>query len=219
MSVGKKLFALAAPLALLALSACTTGLPTQVQRFQAMPAPQGQAFVIVPANEANRGGLEFSQYAALVRGRLIAQGYVEAPKPEDATLIVTLDYGIDDGRERIVSYPDPFYGGWGGWGHGRWGRGWGGGFGGYRGWSGWGGWGGWGGYDTYSYTVFTSYLDLDIRRAADGQSLFEGLAQAHSRSNQLPELVPDLVEAMFTGFPGNSGETVRITVAPERERR
>ena len=72
------------------------------------------------------------------------------------------------------------------------------------------------GYDTHSYTVFTSFLDLDIRRTADGQALFEGLAQARSRSNALPELVPNLVEAMFTGFPGNSGETVRITVAPER---
>jgi hypothetical protein len=27
--------------------------------------------------------------------------------------------------------------------------------------------------------------------------------------------VPNLAEAMFTGFPGNSGETVRISVAPE----
>jgi len=30
--------------------------------------------------------------------------------------------------------------------------------------------------------------------------------------------VPNLVEAMFTGFPGNSGETVRISVAPEKKR-
>ena len=32
--------------------------------------------------------------------------------------------------------------------------------------------------------------------------------------NNLQALVPNLVEAMFTGFPGNSGERVRITVAP-----
>ena len=127
MSIAKKLFALAAPVALLALSACTTGLPTQVQRFQAMPAPQGQAFVIVPTNEANRGGLEFSQYADLVRRHLVAQGFAEAPTPEQATLIVSLDYGIDSGRERIVSYPDPFpYYGYGGFGrYGGYGRGWG----------------------------------------------------------------------------------------------
>jgi len=124
--------------------------------------------------------------------------------------------GKSGGRERIVSYPDPFGYGFG-YGHGYWpGRYgyWGRGY--YMGWHDPWLWGG-GGYDTHSYTVYTSYLDLDIRRSADGQSLFEGLAQAHSRNNELPLLVPNLVEAMFTGFPGNSGETVRITVDPERQ--
>jgi len=39
---------------------------------------------------------------------------------------------------------------------------------------------------------------------------------AVSTSNKLQYLVPNLVEAMFTGFPGNSGETVRISIAPEK---
>ena len=51
----------------------------------------------------------------------------------------------------------------------------------------------------------------------DGVRLFEGKAEAVSTSNRLQYLVPNLVEAMFTGFPGNSGETVRISVAPERQ--
>jgi hypothetical protein len=29
--------------------------------------------------------------------------------------------------------------------------------------------------------------------------------------------VPNLVEAMFTDFPGNSGDTVRISIAPEKQ--
>ncbi|MEY4671942.1 MAG: hypothetical protein RLZZ415_1821, partial [Pseudomonadota bacterium] len=53
----------------------------------------------------------------------------------------------------------------------------------------------------------------------DGQRLFEGKAEAASVSNRLQYLVPNLVEAMFTDFPGNSGETVRISVAPEKNRR
>ena len=223
MSLKKKMLALAAPAALLALSACATGFPAQVQRFQAMPAPQGQSFVIQSVNSNMNGGLEFSQYADLVRQHLIALGYSEASKPEDASMIVTLDYGVDDGRERIVAYSDPFWPSYG-YGYPFYGRY---GFYGRHGSPYYWGWndpfffgGGYGGYDIHSYTVFTSFLDMDIRRAADGQSLFEGLAQARSRSNELPALVPNLVEAMFTGFPGNSGETVRITVAPEeRERR
>jgi hypothetical protein len=48
--------------------------------------------------------------------------------------------------------------------------------------------------------------------------VFEGTARARSRTDELSVLVPNLIEAMFTGFPGNSGETVKITVAPERRR-
>ena len=231
MSFKKKMLALAAPAALLALSACATGFPAEVQRFQAMPAPQGQSFVIQSADSGRNGSLEFSQYADLVRRHLIGLGYSEAPSAREATMVVSLDYGVDDGEQRVVARPDPF--GRYGYGYGAYGFG-------YRpyysrfGYFGrrrspfyWGfhdpflygpfGYGG-GGYDIDSYTVYTSFLDMDIRRTADGQSLFEGLAQARSRSDDLPELVPNLVEAMFTGFPGNSGETVRITVAPERDR-
>ena len=70
-----------------------------------------------------------------------------------------------------------------------------------------------------AYTVYKSYLDLDIRRQADNASLFEGHAKARSQTDNLGVLVPNLVEAMFTGFPGRSGETVKITVPPATARR
>jgi hypothetical protein len=221
MSLRKLIISIAAPAALLGLSACTMGLPTQVSRFQAMPAPSGQTFVIRAEDRDKNGGLEFSQYAGLVRENLTALGYREASSERDASFVVTLDYGVDQGRERVVATPDPFGDPWGYRGFGyrpyysRFGYG---GFGRYRSPFFWG-WHDpfWGGYDVSSYTLYTSFLDMDIRRTGDGQSLFEGHAQARSRSNELPRLVPNLVEAMFTGFPGNSGETVRITVMPERE--
>ncbi len=227
MLFSKKLLTLAAPAALLALSACATGLPTQVSRFQAMPAPQGQSFVVQAADPENRGGLEFSRYADLVRRHLIAQGYNEASSPATASFVVNLDYGVDNGQTKIVTYPSSGFG-YGGWGYG--------GFGyrpyfsrfGYFGrghspfYYGWHDpfWGSPFGHDEIdSYTVYTSYLDMDIKRTADGQSLFEGTAKARSRTDDLQVLVPNLVEAMFTGFPGNSGETVKITVPPAQRRR
>ena len=204
----KKILALAAPLALLTLSACATGFPAEVSRFQAMPAPQGQSFYVQAADEEKRGSLEFAQYAGLVRQHMIGLGYAEASSPESATLLVSLDYGVDDGRERIESVPTA-----GGWGwrpyYSRFGY-----FGRrspfYWGWHDpfWDDFG----YDVRSYTVYTSFLDMDIKRTADGQSLFEGTAKARSRTDELQVLVPNLVEAMFTNFPGRSGETVRITV-------
>jgi hypothetical protein len=68
-----------------------------------------------------------------------------------------------------------------------------------------------------SYTVYTSAIDVKIDRAADGQRLFEGKAEAVSRSNRLPALVPNLVDAIFTDFPGSSGETVRITIREDEK--
>ncbi|MCG6120647.1 MAG: DUF4136 domain-containing protein, partial [Blastomonas sp.] len=69
--------------------------------------------------------------------------------------------------------------------------------------------------DVRSYTVYTSALDLKIDRAVDNTRLFEGKAEAQSRSKNLQYLVPNLVEAIFTDFPGRSGETVQISIAPE----
>lgn len=211
----------------LALAGCATPFRADVARFQAqLPAPQGQSFVVEAGNPALVGGIEFGQYAGLVAGELTRYGYRPAGPGEKADMIVHMNYGIDKGRERVVSSPgfgDPWYGGY----YGR-------GF--YRpvivagpsgrryiyGWRDpfmWGGFGpGWGGYDDVtSYTVYTSDLALQIDRAADGHRLFEGRAQAQSRDNDLTQIVPNLVEAMFTGFPGNSGEKVRITVAPPQK--
>lgn len=214
MPIAKKLLTLAAPVALLALGACATGFPAQVSRFQAMPAPQGQSFVIQPADPHDQGSLEFAQYANLVRQNLVARGYSEAASPQQASLLVTLDYGVDRGRTKVVSTPDPFP-------YDRWGFGYSPfyprfGFGPafYYGWNDPFWYSPFGYNDVHSYTVYTSFLDMDIKRTADGQSLFEGTAKARSRTDALPELVPNLIEAMFTNFPGRSGETVKITVPP-----
>ena len=215
MSIGKNFVRVLAPVALLALGGCATGFPAQVSRFQAMPAPEGQTFFIEAANPANRGGLEFAQDASVVRQRLLAEGYREADSPRGASLIVSLDYGVDNGHDRVEAYSSPFRGsfGFGRPFYSRFGY-----FGRRRSPFFWG----WYdpffddfGTDVRSYTVYRSFVDLDIRRASDGQSVFEGKAQAQSATNQLQVLVPNLVEALFTGFPGNSGETVRITVPTE----
>ncbi|PNU03226.1 DUF4136 domain-containing protein [Novosphingobium guangzhouense] len=213
----------AAAVLLMALAACATPFKADVSRFATqLPAPQGQSFAIVADDPKLSGGLEFSQYASLVGERMAKLGYTPVEDPAKATLIVRFNYGVDNGRERVRSTGMGMggYGPWGAWGP------YGGGFYG-RGFYGRGfGWGGpwrYGWYDPFfdnsiqSYTIYTSGIDLKIDRAVDGQRLFEGKAEAVSTSNRLQYVVPNLVEAMFTNFPGNSGETVRITVAPEKK--
>jgi hypothetical protein len=210
----KSLARLGLPLALLAgLSACATPFKADVSRFAVpLPAPQGQTFAVVPEDPKLAGGLEFATYASVVASEMQQLGYVRAGTPESADLLVRFDYRVDNGRERVrtdFNGGGAFGPGWGPWG------GWGG--------RGFGGWGFgfndpfFGGPNVRSYTIYTSGIDMKIDRAADGQRLFEGKAEAVSRSNRLPALVPNLVEAIFTDFPGNSGETLRITIRDDEK--
>lgn len=217
----------AVSLMLVTLAGCATPFKADVKRFQTqLPAPAGTTFAVVADDPKDAGGLEFSQYASLVGRQMEKLGYRPA-NVDAADLIVRFDYGVDGGRDRVRStgFNDPYWGGWGGWGGfgPGWGRpGW--GRGGFYGRGGWG----WGWYDPFFYggggwgggvdvvTVYTSGIDLKIDRRTDGQRLFEGKAEAASQSNRLSYVVPNLVEAMFTDFPGHNGETVRISIAPEK---
>ena len=171
-----------APVALLALGACATPFKADVSRFQELPAPQGQSFVVKAADPADAGGIEFSQYAALIAGEMTELGYVAAQNGT-ADMTVLLDYSVDDGKERSILRQDPFYDPY--WGFGR----------SYRPYivrtrrghryisgyydpflySGFNR-----PYDVDSFTVYTSGLDLKIDRNTDGKRLFEGKAEAKS---------------------------------------
>jgi hypothetical protein len=211
-----KLLCLALPLALAAgLAACAPSFNADVSRFTAqLPAPQGQAFAVVADDPGLAGGLEFALYADLVGKELERLGYTKVASPDAANLLVRFGYEVDTGRERVRTSPsaglgfgDPFFGRFGRFG----------GFGFSRAYA-------FGFYDPFlagpevrSYTVYTSGIDLKIDSRATGQRLFEGKAQAVSRSNRLQELVPSLVDALFTDFPGNSGETLRITIKSDEK--
>lgn len=215
-----KTFAAAALLgaAALGLSACASSITSTVSRYQAMPAPQGQTFFVVPGGGmADNGGLEFQRYAGLVAQQLQARGYAPASGPQTANMVVQLGYGVGKGQVRYVEDPfsrsryyDPFYSPfYRGFHYPRFG---------YRspfyyGWNDpfWYG----GGVD--SYVEYHSQIDLHIRQSGTNAPLFDGRAQARSTTNRLDVVIPSLVEAMFTNFPGQNGETVRITI-PTRPR-
>lgn len=203
------------PMALLLLvAACATPFRADVTRFQTLPAPSGQTIAIEPIDGELPGSLEFRTYAAVLQQQLATAGFTVVPDRGSAALVARFGFGLGAPRERIETTP-----GWGGgWGWGGWGGGW---YGrGAWGWPGYGwGWGGpgwWGAPSVSSTTIFPSFVDLTIFRTADGVSLFEGRAQATTEEDSLPVLVPQLVEALFVGFPGNSGQTVRVKL-PARQ--
>ncbi|MCH8861821.1 MAG: DUF4136 domain-containing protein [Proteobacteria bacterium] len=192
----------------LILASCSNSIRSDVARFHNLPAPSGESFLIVAKDEAKDGGLEFAQYAGLIRARLMDAGYqpVTEGTPQ---LVVEVDYRISDGEEKIRSRPGYGYGyGYGGYGYGHYG------FhhfhhSSYL----YGGYGGYGGYSSgvYSVTVYSRVLEMDIIRA-DGEKLFEGHALSIGRDNRMPEIMPYLVQAMFTNFPGESGVTKLVEI-------
>ena len=212
--------------AALGISGCATGLPTKVTRYSTV-IPQGQSFYVVPGSGV-QPGLEFNSFAGLVSQQMVARGYSQAPSTAAADMLVKVSYNVDQGTQKVSVdpfYGDPFYG------HGFYGRPYWSRFGyyGYRSPFYWGwddpfwyaspyGRYGYGMRDPIrEYTVYQSELDLDIVRRVDNAPLFDGRAKARSQTDELGTLVPNLIEAMFTNFPGESGKTVKIMV-PARKR-
>ena len=103
----------------LGLAGCATGLRTQVSRYQAMPAPAGQTFYVVPAEGQPRNArvqpLCGAGRAAARRPRATRR----PARPQLASMLVKLDYGVDEGKTEYSV--DPFarsrYG-YGGFGYG-----------------------------------------------------------------------------------------------------
>lgn len=195
------------------LSACANDqIASDVARFHQLPKPAGETYRIVPSDHNKEGSLEFSTYAGLVSNQLTQLGYKPATGNQPAMLTVKMDYSINQGQEKLDSRPgsgfayyhyDPFYRGfYHGYGNGFYH----GGFG--------------NGFDdpfynqseVYSYTVYTRKMSMEIDREGAAQKLFEGRVESIGKDNRLPEVMPYLVQAMFTGFPGDSGITKRVII-------
>ena len=88
-----------------------------------------------------------------------------------------------------------------------------------------GGWGGrhrggpWGGAygPTDSQTFYSEMLEVEIFDGAAWRGntrtmLYQGRAVGDTTVNEISAAVPALVKALFTNFPGNSGQTQRVVV-------
>ncbi|MCR6629711.1 MAG: DUF4136 domain-containing protein [Magnetospirillum sp.] len=186
----------------LLLGACTPVLQADVTRFNAFDAnPAPRTFTIVP--DADQvGSLEFQDYASRLADALAAKGWRPvAPGTGTADARVSLHWGV--GAPSVVSWQSPssVYTGMG-WGPR----------------SSWAGVGGW--YDPFPYwetrtaTYYPRWVAVEMvdARAGGRHVLFEGRAVAEGTRREIAPVMPALIQALFTGFPGNSGSTVRIEV-------
>lgn len=197
------------------LSACATGpriVRTEVTSFDAWGTlPADKTYVFVRTLEY-QNSLEMQSYEDIVRDELAIQGFRQETDPARARLAVTLRPSVVGLQVRVRDpFGDPFYRPWGGW-YGGYGYGRFGGF--YDPWPYWGS----SFYDTAE--VYRRRLELDIDSKSEaGKRYYEGRAESTGESKALPPVMPALIRALFTDFPGNSGQTRRVDIPVERQPR
>lgn len=198
------------------LSGCASYLTAQVTSFHQADGNRlaGRSFVITPTKEQGES-LEFRSYADLVRDALVRHGLV-ASTSAAAELDVTMRYTTDNGK--AVTYGYPAYG----YGYG------------YAAYDPFWGWpyyyGPYGHYYPYplSYGVIgTSYtqailyrrelrVEITDRRpdkdAAAGGRLFEGTVVSEGESASIAPVMPAMVRALFSDFPGPNGISRQVQV-------
>ncbi|HLO76243.1 MAG TPA: DUF4136 domain-containing protein [Magnetospirillum sp.] len=189
---------------LLLLSACTTPVvQADVTRFHVLgAAPSPGSFTIVP-DTTQVGSLEFQDYASQVAEALAAKGWRPVAPGGKADAQVSIHWGVGAPNTVTWQSPSAVYTGFG-WGpRTAWGA------------------GGWTDpfpyWETRSITYFPRWLAVEmVESGGTGRKvLFEGRAVAEGKRREIAPVVPYLVRALFTGFPGSSGSTVRVNVPIE----
>jgi len=191
-------FALALPL-LLGLAGCgPTLVRADVTRFTTLPpAGRGESFAVAP-DQGQKGSLEFQHYADLVVAQLIQRGW--RPAGANADAVVLLHWGGGTPSTVVSEVPTD----WGAWGGpGPW---YGGGIPGpYPDW------------DVVTETLWPKWLTVEIDdgpawRAKDRRPVFEGRATTATSNQAIAPVMPYLIQALFTNFPGANGQTVRVNL-------
>lgn len=213
----KTLITLVIIVSALIFSGCATNVHSNVVRFHMLP-PIGEqrSFVIVPSKEQD-GSIEFATYANQIALKFIEYGW-RAADIIDSDYAVFLSYGIGDGQ--TVSSSVPIFGQTGGGTSYTTGT--------VRSNS--------GGYSTYSGTTTapptfgqtgsipitsTQYSRNLVMTILDARSLehdkpkvvFEGRVKSRGSSGEISVIMPNMIEALFKKFPGESGKAEGIIMA------
>lgn len=203
----KAVLARGAVLGLAALAAgCTSNGTTaigaastaEVTRFHLGQNIARGEIAVEPLDPAQRGSMEFSRYAAAIERQLTALGWtvVRGNVRSEQVAVVRVDQGTREQMSRRSGFTVGIGGGVGGGGVGA-----GGGvtvpIGGAR-----------------SGQIVVTELAVRLQRRSDGTAIWEGRARSEARSGtplaERATAVDRLAAALFQGFPGESGRTIRV---------
>lgn len=186
---------------LLLLASCQNSVSSDVVAFHESPMPNGETITVAPSDPAKAQSLEFRSYANLIGEQLAKLGYNYVEEPNTpSTLVAEVDYSVEAGPTDVQldqplqpyvryhfsngRYYDPFYFGYNNWAP-----------------------------QTYTTATYLRNLTVNIvENDATRERVFEGRVQSRGLQNQLPEIMPYLVTAMFRNFPGENGVTKVVTL-------
>ena len=196
------------------LTSCAT-VKSDVTRFHTLPPKgNGQTFTIHPVS--SRNPLEFGTYAARAASHLEKYGWIQT-NPGSADYTVLIDYKMGGSHEHHGEVPIMGQTGGGTTYHsgsvntyGTYGST----YGSYSGTSYTPATFGVVGSEPYSVTVHDRYLDMKIRDRG-GRSVFEGRVVSTGSSADIAAVLPQMIDSLFTKFPGESGTTKRVEKASQ----
>lgn len=184
---------------ILALAGCAAQTPpVEVTRFHLQTQIAPGELAVEPRDKTAAHSLEFDMYANAVREQFGRLGFHQAANLPASELVAIVDFrtGLREGPPRGPAFSI-------GLGGGSFGRG-----------------GGVGGGVNLpvgrprSGTLILSELSVQLKRRSDGTVIWEGRAQGAAREGT-PDAAPQalanrLAAALFAGFPGESGRTIRV---------
>ena len=193
-------------LASVVLTGCATNIVSDVTTFGQANVPAGSTVQVVAMDPAKEGSLEFKTYANMLGNALGSKGFKPTAADAKPQYVAKLDYSVDDGKVMVRSDPD-YIGGY-------YGRPWGWGPYPYR---------GWGYYDPFydpffgpynndvtSYVVYRRALHVAIVDTATNKQVFEAKVESFGTNNHLNEVMPYMVQALISRYPGDNGKTIRV---------
>ena len=182
----------------LALSACASTADADVTRFHLGQPVTRTTIAVISQQAGAAGSLEFRAYADAVAAELAALGFkpVDAVAQADLSGVVEFRQDVRTGGSRGSGFSVGIGGGTSGRGVGI------------------------GGGVTIPIgkakpsDIAVSTLSLQIKRRADGSVIWEGRAVSETLSSSSAAspgiIAPKLAAALLSGFPGASGQTVRV---------
>ena len=181
--------------------------------------PVGSVHVMSGDMSVSNNSLEFKTYKSKLEAKLTSVGHTVTDDPSDAKYIAFFTYGIDDGKENTYSYLQ-----WGQTGGGNTT---------YSSGSINGSNGnsatysgstyqmptyGVVGTNTSSYTTYKRVIAVDMvytESLSSGEPIktYEGRTDSVGSCSMIGEVIDEMIEAMFTGFPNESGKNRTLDVA------